>query len=149
MQYIIIFLITAILSFQASATPACDLSLSANDRMKFDTKQLIVSQQCKTVSITLTHAGKLPVTAMGHNIVIALDSDLKGIASDSTKAGLSNQYVQPGDERVIAYSKVIGGGESVTIDVNVEDLDPAQQYAFFCAVPGHWVMMKGEFKVTP
>ncbi|MBR9791765.1 MAG: azurin [Gammaproteobacteria bacterium] len=148
MRYMI-FLVTAILSFQASATSECALSLSANDRMQFDTKQLVVSQQCESVSITLTHTGKLPVTAMGHNIVIALESDLKGIASDSSKAGLNNNYVQPGDERVIVSSKVIGGGGSVTISVPVDTLDPAKQYAFFCAVPGHWVMMKGEFKVTP
>ena len=144
-----IFIVTAILSFQASAASECALSLTANDRMQFDTKQLAVSQQCESVSITLTHAGKLPVTAMGHNLVIALESDLKGIVSDSNKAGLKNNYVQPGDMRVVASSKVIGGGESVTISVPVDALDPARQYAFFCAVPGHWVMMKGEFKVTP
>ena len=128
---------------------ACELQLEANDRMQFVQKQLMVDSACETVSILLKHSGKLPVAAMGHNVVVSLESDMQGIAADSFKAGVANRYVSPSDKRVIAASDVIGGGESTRVSFATALLDPAQRYVFFCAAPGHWVMMKGELVMLP
>ncbi len=56
----------AVISSTASADE-CSLTITANDAMQFDTKELSVPASCKTVELTLTHSGTLPVTAMGHN----------------------------------------------------------------------------------
>ena len=74
---------------------------------------------------------------------------MQGIAADSFKAGVANRFVAPGDKRVIAASDVIGGGESTRVSFATALLDPAQRYVFFCAAPGHWVMMKGELVMLP
>lgn len=126
----------------------CELRLEANDRMQFVQKELVVDNVCDTVTITLKHVGKLPVTAMGHNVVVALESDMQGIAADSFKAGITNRYVAPDDQRVIVASEVIGGGESTDVSFSTSELDPAQRYVFFCAAPGHWVMMKGALAIS-
>ena len=154
-------LVTGLLSFATTANEVeittqdtnaqdsnCEVRLEANDRMQFVQKQLFVSSTCETVTVSLQHIGKLPATVMGHNVVVALASDMQGIVADSFKAGVANHYVAPGDERVIAVSKVIGGGETTRVSFAVAKLDPAQRYVFFCAAPGHWVMMKGELVIS-
>jgi azurin len=49
---------------------------------------------------------------------------------------------------VIAATKVIGGGESTTITIDMAKLAPGGDYTFFCSYPGHSPMMRGRFQVT-
>jgi azurin len=100
------------------------------------------ASSCST-TVTLKHVGKLPKAAMGHNIVIAATADEQGVLADGGKAGLENNYVKPGDNRVIAHTKVIGGGEADSATFKVAALKPGQDYSFFCSFPGHAALMKG------
>ncbi|WP_425402175.1 azurin [Ferrimonas futtsuensis] len=133
------------LSFGATATE-CELNLEANDMMQFNTKLLSVPASCKEVSITLTHTGTLPAQAMGHNLVITDTANVQAVGTDGMAAGFDNHYVKPGDERVYAASKVIGGGESVTLTFSTEKLTAGGDYTFFCSFPGHWAIMQGKFE---
>jgi azurin len=121
----------------------CATTLEANDAMQFSAQTLEVPTSCSEFSVTLKHVGKLPRNAMGHNVVIGKTSDLAGINADGMTAGLENHYVKPGDTRVIAYSEVIGGGESTTFKVPVERLAAGESYGFICSFPGHATLMKG------
>ncbi len=143
-----VFSVFSAQALASSESNQCELRLEANDRMQFVQKKLAVDIGCDTITITLKHIGKLPVAAMGHNVVVALESDMQGIAADSFKTGVANRYVAPDDQRVIAASEVIGGGESADVSFSTSELDPAQRYVFFCAAPGHWVMMKGELIIS-
>jgi azurin len=138
----------ALLGFAAGAQAEnCVIDLKADDQMKFDQAEVTVSAQCKTVQITLTHSGKLPVTAMGHNVVIAASGDIQAIGMDGQKAGVSAAYVPAGDPRVIAHTALVGGGESTRASFAGSALKAGGDYSFFCSFPGHWAIMKGKLSV--
>lgn len=125
----------------------CDLEISGNDALQFDRKEMTVPASCKQFTVKLTHSGKLPAAAMGHNWVLARTADVAGIATDGIAAGLANQYVKPGDARVIAHTKIVGGGASDTVTVDASKLKAGEGYTFFCSFPGHSGPMRGTFTV--
>lgn len=121
----------------------CSATVESTDAMKFTTSSLVVPKSCKDFTVTLKHTGKLPKTVMGHNFVVGKASDIAGINTDGMKAGAAANYVKAGDARVIAASKVIGGGESTTVKIPVAKLKAGEQYNFVCTFPGHSSIMKG------
>lgn len=134
------------ISFNASANAECEVSIDANDMMQFSTDTLSVPASCKEVTITLNHTGKLPAQSMGHNIVITDTANIQAVGTDGMSAGADNSYVKPNDERVYAFSKVIGGGESTSITFSTEKMTAGGDYSFLCSFPGHWAIMKGKFQ---
>lgn len=128
------------------ADKICKLEIGSNDAMQFDKKELAVAADCTQVELTLKHTGKLPAQAMGHNWVLSKTSDMAGVVSDGLVAGFANQHVKKGDTRVIAFTKIIGGGQSTSVAFPVTNLKKGEAYSFFCTFPGHSSMMKGTFK---
>ncbi|QOW22802.1 azurin [Novilysobacter avium] len=126
----------------------CSVDLEGTDAMKYNLSEIDVSKSCKSFTINLKHTGKLPRNVMGHNVVIAKPADMKGIDADGMKAGIDADYVKAGDSRVIAHSKLIGGGETTSVSFDPAKLADAP-YSFFCSFPGHSAMMKGAIKLTP
>lgn len=121
----------------------CSTTVDSTDQMTFATKAIEISKSCKTFTVNLTHSGSLPKEVMGHNWVLSKEDDARGIAMDGMSAGIDNSYLKKGDERVIAYTKVIGAGEKDSVSFDVSKLSPEQKYLFFCSFPGHLAMMKG------
>ena len=133
----------------ASASAAeCQTTVEANDAMQFNVKSIEVPKSCKKFDVTLKHTGKMPKNIMGHNFVVGLAADQAGISTDGMKAGAAANYIKPNDQRVIATTKVIGGGESTTVSIPVGKLAAGSDYMFFCSFPGHSAMMKGSLKVS-
>ncbi len=132
----------------AQAAGNCTVSLKGDDAMKFDLKEATVSASCPTVTIELTHSGKLPVAAMGHNVVVSKTADLAAVARDGMKAGAAGAYVQANDARVIAHTSLIGGGQKTKITFPGKKLNAGGDYSFFCSFPGHSTLMKGKLVVT-
>ena len=54
--------------------------------------------------------------------------------------------MSPGDARVIAHTKIIGGGQTTSVTFPTSKLKKGEAYTFFCSFPGHWSIMKGAFK---
>jgi azurin len=129
-----------------AADKVCKLEIAGTDQMSFDKKELVVAPDCTSVELTLKHTGKLPAQAMGHNWVLTKTADVAGVANDGMGAGLPKQYLKDGDARVIAHTKVIGGGQSDTIKFPTSKLTKGGAYTFFCSFPGHSSMMKGTLK---
>ena len=129
-----------------AADKVCKLEISGNDAMQFDKKELSVAADCTQVELTLHHSGKLPAQAMGHNWVLAKTSDVAGVASDGIAAGFANDHIKKGDTRVIAHTKIVGGGQSTSITFPVSALKKGESYTYFCSFPGHSSLMKGAFK---
>lgn len=121
----------------------CSTTVEANDAMQYSQKTITVPKTCKTFTVTLKHTGKLPKTAMGHNWVLAHSTDEAGVVSDGMKAGAASNYEKPADTRIIAHTKLIGGGESDAATFNVAKLKAGETYAYFCTFPGHAALMKG------
>lgn len=126
------------------AEPACEVQIDSNDMMQFDKSELTVPASCESVTLTLTHSGKLPAAAMGHNWVLSEYSEMQAISSAGIAAGLENNYLPVDDARVFAATKIIGGGESDVVTFSIADLK-GKDLGYFCSFPGHVGIMKGKF----
>lgn len=132
-----------------STTPEANASemlitLNAGDDMKFDLSEIKVKEG-QTVKLTLTHTGKMAKTAMGHNFVLLAQGVALADFAGKAIAASSTDYIPTGSEKeVIAHTKLVGGGESDTIEFTA----PAKgTYEFLCSFPGHSALMKGSFIV--
>nr|WP_238394559.1 azurin [Pseudoxanthomonas wuyuanensis] len=140
----------ALAGLAPAAFAACSIELEGNDAMKFNLANIDVSKKCTTFEVKLRHTGKMARNVMGHNVVVSRTADMAAINADGIKAGLATEYVKPGDARVIAHSKVIGGGESTSFVIPVGKLNAANgPYSFFCSFPGHAALMKGTVTLKP
>lgn len=126
----------------------CATTIESNDAMQFNLKTMEVPATCKDFTVTLKHTGKMAKNVMGHNWVLSAASDEAGVNRDGMSAGLDSNYLKAGDTRVIAHTKVIGGGESDTVKFSVSKLKAGEQYAFFCSFPGHAGIMKGTLALS-
>lgn len=132
----------------ATAGGECAVTVNSDDKMTFDTKEINVKSSCKDFTITLKHTGTMPKAGMGHNMVITKASDKDGVMADGSAAGAEKDYLKPDDARVIATTKLIGGGESDTITFPVSKLAKGESYAFFCSFPGHASLMTGKVNLV-
>jgi azurin len=129
-----------------AADKVCKLEIAGNDLMQFDKKELTVAGDCTQIEVKLTHTGKLPAAAMGHDWTLVKSEDLTAVANAGAAAGLQNNYIQPGDKRVIVSTKIIGGGQSTSVTFPASALSKDGSYMFLCTFPGHNALMRGTFK---
>jgi azurin len=124
----------------------CKLEISGNDQMQYDKHELSVNAACTEVILTLHHSGKLPKAAMGHDWVLVNAVDVTAVATAGMGAGQANDYVAPGDKRVLAHTQVIGGGETTSVTFPTSILKKGAPYKYLCTFPGHYSTMNGTFK---
>ena len=132
----------AVLPLHAAAK-TCSVAIGSNDAMQFDKQEIRIAADCTQVKLTLRHTGALPTEVMGHNWVLTTTADMQAAATDGMSAGLDKDYVKAGDARIIAHSKIIGGGETTSVTFAVSKLAAGTAYTYFCSFPGHWGIMKG------
>ncbi|QPG04748.1 azurin [Salinimonas marina] len=142
-------LLAASLLLTAGAVQAeqCEATIDSTDSMQYGKKEMTVPKSCDEFTVTLTHSGTMDKNVMGHNWVLAKEGDAQAIATDGMTAGMENNYLKPDDERVIAATKIIGGGEETSVTFSVDELSGADKYTFFCSFPGHLSMMQGTLMV--
>jgi azurin len=129
-----------------AADKVCKVDIAGTDQMQFDKKEIVVAADCTQVEVTLKHTGKLPAQAMGHNWVLAKTADVQPIANDGMSASVADDHIKKGDARVIAHTKLIGGGQTTSVTFPTSVLKKGEAYTFFCTFPGHVALMKGAFK---
>lgn len=131
-----------------AAAPAtnevAELSLEGNDQMQYNKKEFRVKAG-QTVRLTMTHVGTMAKNAMGHNFVLLKEGvDLAAFGQQSATA-MDTDYIPASQEdNIIAHTKMLGGGESDTIEFTAP---AAGSYEFLCSFPGHYALMKGVFIV--
>ena len=117
--------------------------INSNDLMKFDQNELRVFEGQK-ITLTLNHTGKMSKEIMGHNFVLLKkDTNLNDFAQRAMLAR-DNEYIPDGNE-TIAYTKMIGGGESDTITFTAPEKG---SYTYICTFPGHYGLMRGVLIVS-
>jgi len=126
---------------------ACNVDMEVGDALTFSATQITVKKSCGNVTINLKHSGKLAASVMGHNWVLTKESDANDVAAKGLAAGLANNYVPAGDARVLASTKIIGGGESTSISFSTDALTPGGKYIYVCTFPGHSFVMRGTLTV--
>ena len=117
------------------------LTVSAvGETLTFDTATLTASSGSE-VTITFDN----PSANNQHNLVIVQNGTKDAVAADGTAAGPANNWVAPGDDRVIANSALLAGGASGEVHFTA----PAPgTYQFVCTFPGHNFTMFGDFIVN-
>ena len=141
-----------VLSGSAAFSADCYFDLKGTDAMTFTdaagkpVPEIVVPASCSDFTINLEHTGKMPKAGMGHNVVIAKSSDVKAVATAGVKAGLKGDYLPAGDKRVVAASKMVGGGEKTSVKVPVAKIKDGD-YSFFCSFLGHDRKMRGRLEV--
>ena len=126
----------------------CQLTIEANDMIQFNARALQVDSSCSEVQLTLHHVGKMEAHVLGHDWVLARSADVSAIASAGIAAGFDKGYLPPGDKRILAATRIVGGGEATTITFSTANLVPGGDYSFFCSYPGHTSMMRGRFQLS-
>lgn len=124
-------------STSTSSVPVSnDIQITANDQMKFSTNELHVKANEK-VTLTMKNEGTQPKEAMGHNFVLLKDgTDLPTFAQAAIQAP---DHIPANNPAIIAHTKLLGPGESDTIEFTV----PAGSYTYICSFPGHYLTMTG------
>ena len=130
-----------------AAARTCEVEITANDQIQFNQSKLTVSSECDKVKLTLKHVGKLSVEQMGHNWTLSKTEHWRDIAQQGQAAGPENEYLPAGDERILAHTDMIGGGETASVTFDLSSLEPGGDYTFFCSFPGHWALMNGKFVI--
>lgn len=134
---------------RVAAADVCQVAIEATDQMRYEEQTLSIASNCSEVEVTLRNTGKLPASAMGHDWVLTKTADAAAVANAGMSAGLANDYQKPGDKRIIASTKIIGGGASATARFSLALLDPQESYTYFCSAPGHANIMKGRLVYKP
>ena len=80
-----------------------------------------------------------------HNWVLVQDGTKDAVATDGTAAGPAAAWIKPGDERVVASSKLLDPGDSEAVTFTAP---AAGTYQFVCTFPGHNFTMFGDFTVN-
>jgi azurin len=120
------------------------VALTGSDQMKYNLSEIKVAAG-RTVKLTLTHSGKMPATAMGHNFVLLkAGTDVTAFATKATNAKDAGFIPDSEKGSIIAHTKLIGGGESDTIEFAAP---AAGTYDYICTFPGHFALMKGKLIV--
>jgi len=148
MRWILGIALTAGLAVSGSAwSQDCATTIEGNDALQYSLKQITVDSSCDSFSLTLKHVGTLAAAVMGHNWVLTTTPDFEAVAMAGMAAGVDNDYVPPDDQRVIAHTKIIGGGQETTISFDPSELTAGGAYTFFCSFPGHYAIMQGRLIV--
>ncbi len=122
--------------------------ITSDDNMRFSTDRFTVPAG-QPVRLRLDHVGRMSLHRMGHNVVIVepgADPVRMGAEILGSGGSLDNHYVTDAvRDRVIAYTPMIGGGDSVTVEFTAPG---PGEYPFFCSFPGHFGVMTGVMVVT-
>ena len=112
--------------------------LNSNDLMLFD-KSSLSAKAGKNIRLVLNHTGKIGKEFMGHNFVLLKKDvdvdDFAMLALDFKE----NEYI-PKNNDFIVHTRMLGGGESDTINFTIEE---PGSYTYVCTFPGHYQIMQG------
>lgn len=134
-----------LLSTAVAHADPCKVSIESNDVMQYNLREMVVPASCAEVEVSLRHSGQLAAKVMGHDWVLAREADMSGIVNAGMAAGFKHGYLPENDKRIIAATKVVGGGESATVKFSTSALQEGIRYVFFCTSPGHSSAMHGAF----
>jgi len=124
----------------------CKIAIDSNDMMQFSAHELAVPTTCTDVEVTLRHAGQLPAKVMGHDWVLAKDSDQSAIVNAGLAAGLSHGFLPENDNE--DHRRDQGGGrgrEHHGDEIQHRRAGAGGALRVLLHAPGHSSVMHGKF----
>lgn len=143
LRLLLVLSLSAVPSWALART--CKVEIESDDRMLFNLPEIRIAADCTQVTLVLKHVGTRSSTAMGHNWVLTRTADYRPVAIAGARASRDANYLPANDARVLAATRIIGGGETTSITFATSTLVRGGDYTFFCSFPGHWSSMKGVF----
>ena len=70
---------------------------------------------------------------------------MAAVAADG--AGAAPEFLKADDPRIVAHTKMIGGGESTSVTFDVAKMKDGGPFMFYCSFPGHMSLMKGSIQL--
>lgn len=131
---------------QLATAQDAKIEITGNDQMQFNVKAFEVKEGQKVV-LSFKHIGQLPAVAMGHNVVILKPGTAVPAFATKCAPAKDTEYIPQDEEskaQIVAYTKMLGGGESDEITFTA----PAPgDYPIICSFPGHFAIMQGVMTV--
>jgi len=130
----------------AAQAQGCNVVVQSDDALRYLPQAIEVPRTCKDFTVTLTHSGRLPVLAMGHNwVLLAAGTDAMAFAMAAASARDTDYIPAAFKDKVIAYSAILGPRKSEEVSFKA----PAPgEYVYLCSFPGHFAVgMKGKLIV--
>lgn len=121
----------------------CSAVVTVDDTLHFKPSVIEVPAECEQFTVLLRHMGRLPMVATPRNWVLTGATHADGVARDAELAGAANNWIKPGDERVLAASAVIGRGQTVRVDIPIDVLVPGKSYIYLSTIPGFSPVLRG------
>jgi azurin len=119
------------------------ITIESNDAMQFSTNEL--RAKAGEITLTLKHSGKMEKAVMGHNLVILKSgTDVNSFGAKAAEAKDTDYIPASEAAAIVAHTKLIGGGESDTINFTITE---PGTYDYICSFPGHLALMKGKLIV--
>lgn len=137
-----IIFITGVFGQSAEAQDIKTVSMKGTDNLMFSVTE-IIAKPGQQIMVELTTVSDFPKAAMAHNFVLlTAGADATKVANASARAA-DNDYIAPEmTDRIIAYSGLAGGGE--TVEVIFTAPEKSGKYEYICTFPGHYAGgMKG------
>ena len=136
--------VAAILVAGSALGAEVKVTITGNDQMQFDTKAFEVNTG-DTVTLTFKNVGKLPIVAMGHNLVILKSGEEIAPFAMAGMTAKDHAYIpQNMLDKILAKTKLLGPGEE---DVITFEAPAAGAYKYVCTFPGHYAIMNGVMTV--
>jgi azurin len=124
------------------------VKITAGDDMMYDVEAFSVRPGAR-IKLTFEHTGRMPVQAMGHNVVILKKPSVNPVTfarraarGSSVEEGFLSDDVR---DEVLAATDMIGGGNSDTIVFTAPDTPG--KYPYMCTFPQHAASMNGNMVV--
>ena len=117
-----------------------DISVQGED-LEFD-KEEMSAPAGQEVTVQFRNVSE----AQQHNWLLVQDGTKDDVAADGIVAGVDNDWVKPGDPRVIAQTGLLDPRTNGEV---VFTVPPAGTYQFVCTFPAHQITMVGVFRSTP
>ena len=110
------------------------------DTLNYDRDTLSVNAT-RDVTVKFHNAA----SSLQHNWVLVQPGSKDAIATAGIEAGEVNSWLPPSDPRVIAFIKLLDGGDRGEANFKAP---PAGVYQYVCTFPGHNFTMYGDFVVS-
>jgi len=92
-----------------------EVTIEGNDQMRFNKDEIRVKAG-QTVRLTLKHVGEMEKSVMGHNWVLLTEGTAINEFGQKAVQAKDNDYIPEDTDAVITHTRMIGGGEEVTIE---------------------------------
>ena len=109
----------------------CLIALNAGDDMKFDRASVAVSSSCENIEVAWCTPASCRWRRWGTTSSSSRGDAVQAVATEGMKAGAGADYLPADDARVIAHTRLVGGGETAQASFAGNKLAKGGSYAFF------------------